>query len=184
MPRAAVVIPIVLEAEPLVVFVRRAAHLRRNPGQIGFPGGLIDTADADLRGTALRELEEELGIPEARIEIVARLDDVRVVNGSTLVTPFVGLIEPPLEAQVDGTETAAFHLVPLRAVVTAGAVRRGIERLADRDVETWLFDYPELHVWGATGLMLASFVRAYGEGAPGSLAAAIAVRQANLRRAD
>jgi 8-oxo-dGTP pyrophosphatase MutT (NUDIX family) len=174
MLRAAVVIPIVLEAEPLLAFIRRAAHLRRNPGQIAFPGGLIDAADSDLRATALRELEEELGIPPARIEIVARLDDVRVVNGSALVTPFVGLIEPPLDARLDGGETAELHLVPLRAVTAPGAVRRGIERFADREIETWLFDYPGLHVWGATGRMLASFVRAYADGAAGSLGGAIA----------
>jgi 8-oxo-dGTP pyrophosphatase MutT (NUDIX family) len=178
--RAAVVIPIVLEAEPLVAFVRRALHLRRHPGQIAFPGGLIDAADADLQATALRELEEELGIPGRRIEIVARLEDVRVIDRTALVTPFVGLIEPPLEALLDGAETAELHLVPLRAILTAGAVRRGSEELAGRAIPTWIFDYPGLHVWGATARMLASFVRAY-ETEASSLAAAIEVRRTELR---
>ncbi len=175
---AAVVIPIVLESDPLMAFVRRARHLRRNPGQIAFPGGLVDTDDADLRATALRELEEELGIPPSRIEIVAQLDAVEVIDRSARVTPFVGLIEPPLGARLDGGETAELHLVPLRAVVAPGAVHRGIERLPGRDVATWIFDYSGLHVWGATARMLASFVQAYDARRLGTLTAALARREA------
>jgi 8-oxo-dGTP pyrophosphatase MutT (NUDIX family) len=178
MLRAAVVIPIVLEAEPLVAFVRRALHLRRHPGEIAFPGGLIDGTDADERAAALRELEEELGIRPERIELVARLEDVMVVNRSALVTPFVGLIEPPLEARLDGDETAALHLIPLVEVVAPGAVREGIKRFGDRDITTWMFDYPGVHVWGATGRMLAAFVRAYERTATGSIAGAIERRTA------
>ncbi len=177
MLRAAVVIPIVLEPEPLVAFVRRAGHLRRNPGQIAFPGGLIEAGDADLRATALRELEEELGIAPARIEIVAQLADVEVVNRSARVTPFVGLIAPPLDARLDGSETAALHLVPLQALVAPGAVHMGLERLPEGDVTSWIFDYRDIHVWGATGRMLADFARAYAQSAAGSLAEEIERRR-------
>jgi 8-oxo-dGTP pyrophosphatase MutT (NUDIX family) len=178
MLRAAVVIPIVLEAEPLVAFVRRALHLRRNPGQIAFPGGLIDETDADLRATALRELEEELGIRQDRVEVVARLDDVHVIDRSARVTPFVGLIEPPLSARLDSDEIAELHLVPLREIVARDAVRRGIEVLPGREIATWIFDYRGLHIWGATGRMLEAFVRAYESGAGGSFAETIALRSA------
>ena len=92
---AAVVIPIVRYDDPALVFVKRAEHLRRNPGQIAFPGGIVDPGDADERAAALREFEEEIGVARTRVTVIDRLDDVVTLALSVTVSPYLGIIDPP-----------------------------------------------------------------------------------------
>lgn len=162
---AAVIVPLLRHDDPAIVFVRRAAHLRRNPGQIAFPGGIVDPGDPDARAAALREFEEELGVPRERVRVVDRLDDVVTLARSVTVTPFVGIVDPPLSYAHDANETADVHEVPVAALYAPGALRRGLERVdADGtafDVPTWLFDYDDVHVWGATARMLRALVLRY-----------------------
>jgi 8-oxo-dGTP pyrophosphatase MutT (NUDIX family) len=145
-----------------IVFVERAAHLRNHPGQIAFPGGSADAADGDdRRRTALRELHEELGVPAERVTIVGRLPDAYQRSNNFLVTPFVGVLRSATPLTIDATETAAVFTVPLDAVVAPGAVHPGIETIGEVAIETWVFDYGDLHVWGLTASMLHEFVAAW-----------------------
>jgi 8-oxo-dGTP pyrophosphatase MutT (NUDIX family) len=166
MLHAAVVIPIVRYPEPAIVFVLRAAHLRRNPGQVAFPGGVVDEADGeDPVTTALREFEEELGVPRERLTIVERLESVVTLSLNVSVTPFLGVLDPPVIYQPDEAETAGVHEVPLAMLYAPGALHEGTETV-ERDgrtyhVATWLFDHEGLHVWGATGRMLHNLVTRY-----------------------
>lgn len=162
---AAVVIPIVRYDDPALILVKRAAHLRRNPGQIAFPGGIVDPGDADERAAALREFEEELGVPRDRVRIVDRLDDVVTLALSVTVTPYLGMLDPPVALAFDPSETEAVYEVPLRALYAPGALHRGTERV-ERDgksfeVPSWLFDYDGIHVWGATARMLQGVIGRY-----------------------
>jgi 8-oxo-dGTP pyrophosphatase MutT (NUDIX family) len=165
MLHAAVVIPIVLYDDPAVVFVRRAAHLRRNPSQIGFPGGVIDPTDRDARAAALREFEEELGVPRERVQIVDRLDDVVTLALSVTVAPYVGFLEPPLSFAFDPSETQSVHEIPLEALYEPGALHQGIEPVerggVTYQVPTWLFDHGGIHIWGATARILHGLVTRY-----------------------
>jgi 8-oxo-dGTP pyrophosphatase MutT (NUDIX family) len=162
---AAVVIPIVRHDDPTIVFVRRAAHLRRNPGQIGFPGGLIDPDDADERAAALREFEEELGIPRERLHVVDRLDDVITLSLSVTVTPYLALLDPPFDHVHHPDETESVHEVPLRSLYAPGALHYGNEAIVREgrhyDVPSWLFDDGPVHVWGATGRILHDLLTRY-----------------------
>ena len=161
---AAVVVPIVLAREPVVIFVKRAAHLRRNAGQIAFPGGLADPADAGrLRRTALRELQEELGIPGEAVELVHQLPGALVVNRSVAVTPFVGVLRSLPALAIDTSEVERVYQIPLRAIAEPGAVHEGIEHYAGLDIPTWQFDYGGVHVWGATARILHGFLEAVAE---------------------
>ncbi len=157
--RAAVVIPILAVAPHRVIFVARAAHLRNHPGQIAFPGGTVDLADGDdLARTALRELHEELGIPPDRIALVGRLEHVLPGSGRFEIAPFVGVVEPHTKLTIDPSETAGVFEVPLAEIAAPGAVHQGTETVGERRVDTWLFDYEGMHVWGATGRILRHFV--------------------------
>ena len=159
---AAVVIPIVRHNDPAIVFVRRARHLRRNPGQIAFPGGIVDASDAGPREAALREFEEEIGLPRERVEIFARLEDVVTLALSVTVTPFVGTIDPPVDYAFDANETANVHEIPLRTIYETGRLHRGTESVVHDgtryDVPTWIFDDVGIHIWGATARMLHALV--------------------------
>lgn len=159
---AAVILAIFADPPHPVVFVERAAHLRDHPGQIGFPGGAVDPADGDDRErTARRELEEELGVAAGRVTIVGRLPDAHQRSRAFIVTPFVGVLPPHTALTIDPTETAAVFTVPLEAITAPGAVRRGTERVGDWAIQTWLFDYGTLHVWGLTAGILHDFVTAW-----------------------
>jgi len=179
---AAVIIPLVREPEPRLILVRRAAHLRRNPGQIAFPGGIIDAADRDSEAAALREFEEELGIPRTRVHVFDRLEDIVTLALSVSVTPYVATVEPPLDYAFTPDETAAVHEIPLAAIYAPGALVHGVERGVvhggkSYDVPSWLFDYGDVHVWGATARMLHALVSRFPTAADLDRAATFAVER-------
>jgi 8-oxo-dGTP pyrophosphatase MutT (NUDIX family) len=147
-----------------VVFVERARHLRRHAGEIAFPGGAIDDEDGgDHERAALREVHEEVGLAPDAVSIVSRLQPIRQRINRFIVTPFVGVVTAGSPLVVDANEADAAHRVPLAAIVEPGAVHRGIHHAADYDVDTYLFDYGSLHVWGLTGRILHAFIERYAD---------------------
>jgi 8-oxo-dGTP pyrophosphatase MutT (NUDIX family) len=166
MLQAAVIVPLIRYPEPAIVFIRRAAHLRRNPGQVAFPGGVVDVADGeDAMVTALREFEEELGVPKTRVDVVDKLEPVVTLSLNVCMTPYIGVLDPPVEYMPDKSETENVHEVPISALYASGAVREGIERVEHDGhevfVNSWLFDHDGLHVWGATARILHAFLARY-----------------------
>jgi len=71
--QAAVLVPVIQRAEPTVLLTQRTAHLRKHAGQIAFPGGKMDENDESPTATALRETEEEIGLPAAQLEVIGSL---------------------------------------------------------------------------------------------------------------
>jgi 8-oxo-dGTP pyrophosphatase MutT (NUDIX family) len=145
-----------------VVFVERAAHLRRHPSQIGLPGGMADLADGgDLDLTALRELKEELGVDPRHVRVVGRLSAQRQTLNRLLVTPIVGLLAPHTALRIDGTETAGVFTIPLESIVAPGAVHRDPERSEALSHTIYALDYEGRNVWGFTARILRSFAQAW-----------------------
>ena len=92
---AAVLVPLYLKDGDLhAVFTRRRDDMRRHPGEISFPGGRQDDDESDLRRTALRESEEEIGLSPADVELVGALQPTPTIATNYAVYPFVGLIDP------------------------------------------------------------------------------------------
>ena len=73
------------------VLTKRAAHLSKHPGEMCFPGGVLDDGESSSAG-ALREFEEEMGVPRGSITVVGRLDDAWSGSGYHMV-PIVGFID-------------------------------------------------------------------------------------------
>jgi len=139
-----------------VVLTRRRDDLRRHAGEISFPGGRADPEDADLRETALREAEEEIGLARDGVEIVGALQPTPTIATGYAVYPFVGLIEPgqswrPAEAEV--AAVLEFSLGQLRAGYgRRRMMRRGVPFRTDTYV------VGEHLVWGATARMLGDLL--------------------------
>src|SRR5215813_894859 len=110
---AAVLVPLVNRESGLtVLFTERSPHLPDHPGQISFPGGRIDPGDIDARNAALREAEEEIGLPRERVTLLGRLAEYETVTGYR-VTPVVGWVEPPFAVKPHPVEVADVFEVPL-----------------------------------------------------------------------
>lgn len=155
-------VPILAPPPHSMIFVERARHLRRHPGQIAFPGGASDPSDAgDPVRTALRELEEETGVVPERVRVVGRLPDSHQELYRFIITPIVGVLDATSRFRLDGEEIAGIFAVPLAAIFAAGAVYEDAAIARLRGKAMYAFDYEGRHVWGFTGRMLKSFVDAW-----------------------
>jgi len=156
---AAVLVPIVAHpAELTVLFTRRTAQLRSHSGQVSFPGGRAEPEDASPEFTALREAEEEIGLPAGRVEVVARLPDYLTRTGFR-VTPVVGLLTPPLELAPDSREVEEVFEVPLAFLLDARNHRRETRELGGETLGYYVMQYGERRIWGATAGMLVNLYR-------------------------
>jgi 8-oxo-dGTP pyrophosphatase MutT (NUDIX family) len=161
---AAVLVALFLPAPPAkqvvgelhAVFTKRHDELRRHAGEISFPGGRQDDDETDLRLTALREAEEEIGLPQGDVTLVGALQPTPTIATNYAVYPFVGLIEPghewkPSAAEVE--EVLEFSLADLRAGYSRQRLlRRGVPFRTD------VYIVGEHLIWGATARMLGDLL--------------------------
>ena len=102
-----------------VLLTQRTAHLTDHAGQISFPGGRAEETDASLAATALRETEEEVGLPASAVTVLGSLPHYETVTGYR-VTPVVGWVEPPFALKPDPFEVADVFEVPLDFLLDPG----------------------------------------------------------------
>jgi 8-oxo-dGTP pyrophosphatase MutT (NUDIX family) len=160
---ASVLVPLVLRDEGLsVLLTRRTEHLRDHAGQISFPGGRAEAADANAAATALREAEEEVGLARDSVEIIGTLPIYTTVT-KYVVTPVVGLLHPPLTLKLDPFEVAEAFEVPLSFLMTPAHHQRHQVELdgLSRQFLSMPWDglgadgvYRRYFIWGATAAML------------------------------
>lgn len=157
--RAAVLIPLLDRPDGMsVLLTERASDLRRHAGQISFPGGRIERDDADAVAAALRETEEEIGLPRDQVQVIGRLPDHLIVSGYR-VTPVVGVIAAAFTPRPDPREVAAVFEVPLRFVLDPRNHVRRIRRFAEQEIELTDLPFGERNIWGATAGMLLTLYR-------------------------
>lgn len=154
---AAVLVPLYLDAEGALhaVFTRRRDDLRRHAGEISFPGGRADDGEG-LIATALRETEEEIGLPAGDVEIVGALQPTPTIATNYAVYPFVGLIEATREWTLSPREVDAvleFSIADLRAGYDR---RRMLRRGVPFRTDTYVVG--EDLIWGATARILADLL--------------------------
>ena len=163
---AAVLVPIVLHSSALtVLFTQRTSHLKSHAGQVSFPGGRAEPGDATPEFTALREAQEEIGLREAQVELVARLPEYFTRTGYR-VTPVVGFLMPPLELAPDRGEVDEIFEVPLGFLLDPRNHRRETRELQGRTVSYYVMQFEERTIWGATAGMLVNLYRHLAAEAP------------------
>jgi 8-oxo-dGTP pyrophosphatase MutT (NUDIX family) len=156
---AAVLVPIVAHPSGLtVVFTQRTSHLKAHSGQVSFPGGRAEPEDPTPEFTALREAEEEIGLPMDRVEGVARLPEYHTRTGFR-VTPVVGLLTPPVDLKPDPREVEEVFEVPLAFLLDPINHCRETRELQGRTVGYYVVRYEKRVIWGATAGMLVNLYR-------------------------
>ena len=151
-------VPIVAHAEPTVLFTQRTTHLRNHSGQISFPGGRAEPGDATPEFTALREAEEEIGVPRDRVEVIARLPDYCTRTGFC-IAPVIGLLAPPLALAPDPREVEEVFEVPLEFLLDPANHERQTREVQGQAVGFYVIQYRERRIWGATAAMVVNLYR-------------------------
>jgi 8-oxo-dGTP pyrophosphatase MutT (NUDIX family) len=155
---AAVLAPLYVDAEGELhaVFTERRADLRRHAGEISFPGGRRDEEDSHLCATALRETEEEIGLPPAAVELLGALQPTPTFVTNYAIYPFVGLIEPGFEWVLEEAEVGQVLELPLESVRRGYARRRLVRRGIPFRTDTYEVDGHL--IWGATARIVADLL--------------------------
>jgi 8-oxo-dGTP pyrophosphatase MutT (NUDIX family) len=160
---AAVLLPLYgWPEDPGLVFTERRADLRRHAGEISFPGGRRDGGDADLRATALREAEEEIGLEPARVRIGDALPPTKTFVTNYVVHPFVGHIPQPgeLDLQPNLAEVETILAFSLELLREGYAMRRLVRRGVP--IHTPTYEVEGQLIWGATARILADLLDRLG----------------------
>ncbi|MEQ9692814.1 CoA pyrophosphatase [Shimia sp. SDUM112013] len=151
---AGVLVPIQVVADvPHVILTKRASHLKHHPGQIAFPGGKQDEGDADVVAAALREADEEIGLPPGIVEVLGTLPTHETVT-SFIVTPVVARVNEPFEIVPEPGEVEEVFRVPLAHV--ANAARFSVQSRRWRGMRRHYYTVPfgPYYIWGATARIL------------------------------
>jgi 8-oxo-dGTP pyrophosphatase MutT (NUDIX family) len=146
---------------PGLVFTERHSDLRRHAGEISFPGGRQDQPDEDLRSTALREAQEEIGLDPAQVELAGALPPIGTYVTSYRIHPFVGLIAEGLPLQPNPAEVEAVLTFRLERLQGAYGMRRLVRR--GFPIRTPTFEIGRHLIWGATARILSEFLERLGQ---------------------
>jgi 8-oxo-dGTP pyrophosphatase MutT (NUDIX family) len=156
--QAAVLVPILDRGEPCLVFAKRTDQVGHHKGQISFPGGIVDGADGSFLDAALRECEEEIGLPRQVVAPLGALDDTETVATRFIITPWVGLVTEPVTWRPDGVEIEQVIEVPWSALTDPGNFR----------IETWerdgvarpvyFYSWGGESIWGATARIVKHYL--------------------------
>jgi 8-oxo-dGTP pyrophosphatase MutT (NUDIX family) len=149
-----------IAGDDYVVFQQRTHGVRHHKGEISFPGGARDPEDTDLLFTALRETQEEIGVPPEMVDVYGQLDDTQTYASNYLIRPYVGAVDPEIDVEFveAAREVRELLHVPLEHLLSAEA---RIWKVAEREgvVETTpAYGFEDYVIWGATARMLGQFL--------------------------
>lgn len=151
---AAVLIPLWLRPQGLqLILTKRASHLKHHPGQIAFPGGKVDATDADAFAAALREAQEEIGLPPKLVQVLGALPPHETVTGFS-IQPILGLIRDDYVPVAQPEEVDEIFAVPLSHVVQPENYNIEGRMWMGQMRRYYAVPYGPYYIWGATARIL------------------------------
>ncbi|MEI7501905.1 MAG: CoA pyrophosphatase [Paludibacter sp.] len=143
-----------------MIVIRRSVYVGIHSGQIAFPGGRYEEEDKDVRITALREIQEEIGISEDKIEILGRLSDIYVPPSNFLISVFVGyLAEKPIY-QIDEREVDEVIEIPFSEFLNHDTIKEKsffVNSIKAADNAPY-FDVTNAEIWGASAMVISELL--------------------------
>lgn len=156
--KAAVLVPIVDRPDPGLLLTLRPETMRTHAGQISFPGGRIDPGDSGPVSAALREADEEIGLPPRLVNVIGTGDLYRTVTGFE-ITPVLGILPPDLALTPHPGEVAAVFEVPLGFLLDPAHQRVKSVHWRGRERCYYEIEYGDRRIWGATAAMIVNLAR-------------------------
>ena len=153
--RAAVLLVLIDRGdEAHLLLTKRSDDLPSHPGQVSLPGGVVESSDPSPREAALRETEEEVGLPRRSLRVLGELDDVTTMASGFIIRPFVALLDGSHDAVASDAEVARIFDVSVADLLRADAA-------LPADPAPLALRYPlgGEDVWGATARILRIFCR-------------------------
>lgn len=157
---AAVLLPLFIRDHALcTLFTKRTETVEHHKGQISFPGGGQHPEDGNLWVTAIRETEEEIGVPRESVRLLGALPRMVTVTDFE-VSPFVGAIPYPITFRPEAGEVESILEIPLAYLLDPQVVEEQAVKWKGRDIKTLIYHYRGHAIWGATARILADFLEA------------------------
>ncbi len=141
-----------------MVLTRRAAHLRKHPGEVSFPGGHLDASETP-EAAALREAAEEVGLDRASVELIGRLTPITTFSLGDAITPVVGILTSRPKFLANPSEVQRVFDVALSELAAAEVFREERFEVLDKWYPVFFFDLYGETVYGATARILVELLR-------------------------
>lgn len=142
-----------------IVFQVRTQTVRHHKGEISLPGGRRDEGDESFLHTALRETEEEVGVPREAVRILGALDDVETVASRHLIRPYVGVLADGVRPRITAArEVHELLYVPLAHLQGESAHVWMVVEDEGVPQPTAAFEYEGHVIWGATARIVTQFL--------------------------
>ncbi|MBN1486507.1 MAG: CoA pyrophosphatase, partial [Anaerolineae bacterium] len=141
-----------------LIFTQRTRTLHHHSGEICFPGGAVELTDRSLAYAALRETNEEIGIPAEQIEILGQITPLYIPPSKNLVYPFIGWtpILPQLHRNPDEVEKI-LH-ISLKTLLDPQIVTCYYKISLGQKCEILSYQVNGAAIWGATGMILSELL--------------------------
>lgn len=142
-----------------IVYIQRSTYPGVHSGQISFPGGKMEQTDKSLADTALREAEEEIGVPADQVQLLGKLSDLYVPPSNFLIKPYVGMLEQGQSFKAEPKEVSKIIELELDYLFEAEKlVKRKWPISAQLHREVKGYAYQDQLIWGATGMITHELV--------------------------
>lgn len=177
MRRASVLIPLVKDnGKYSILFELRSKNMNRQPGEISFPGGIIEENESPLQA-CLRETYEEIGISESDIDIISPLD-IYVTHANLIIHPYLGIIKNMKDLNINKSEVDHTFLVPIDYLLDYDVTcytndvkvipgedfpydkipHKEKYKFAQGEYPVWFYEYKDYVIWGITARILENFL--------------------------